>query len=681
MSAYLPPLQIHVVSDGGLPQGGPWSDQLQQWFSGNRDVYAVPEPNIPVLVWRGSEANLPPDIEWSSAKRTALLLLIDEKMAGSEAWGDWTARQDANKRPGDVLVPVALTADFTQMGGACSRTNAIRLDRIAAADQEGFLLLLATHSLARWYLEAEKGQRRVRLFISHAKAKSGSVSGRELAQHLKDFVDKHPIGGRFFDEVDISAGEDFEQILEEAIRESVVVVLLTDAFSSRFWCGWEVTTAKELHRPVIVVDLLEHGEPVSLAYVGKTPTIRWSAVTEALQKDPVTHRRIIAGALLEQFRLTHDEARLKQIQELALRHEPRVHVSARPPELATLPERDAAGGTTLVLHTDPPLPRYELKLIQRQRPDLTLASATQALAGYHAGLALLRGRRVAISISDSPDREAQGMTKNAQERLWTQLATHLILAGAELAYGGDLRSGGYTEQLIDLARSSADAGRPLPERILHWYAGWPTSAKLTDKDKARLPRTFRLHASDLPAGVPGDKSWPPGDMVPEHHFAWTLGTGEMRRQMARDCHARILVGGPFLSVSPWPGLLEEFETFVGKPIYLLGGFGGVTRVLIEALQGGNPRELSEAFQDEGGRRTGIRLHYDAQARAGTVPGLSPIDWTARVEALHRVGIGGLKNGLSDDENRRLFVTRSLTEMIALVLEGLRRVASGTGTGP
>ena len=34
-------------------------------------------------------------------------------------------------------------------------------------------------------------------------------------------------------------------------------------------------------------------------------------------------------------------------------------------------------------------------------------------------------------------------------------------------------------------------------------------------------------------------------------------------------------------------------------------------------------------------------------------------------------MGVLNNGLSDDENERLFVTTNVTEIIALVLKGLR----------
>ncbi|WP_233605057.1 hypothetical protein [Corallococcus sp. AB030] len=605
-------------------------------------------------------------------------MLVDSAMVASEEWRNWCEVQASAKRKGDLLLICTVTPHFANLGAAYGATNAIRLDRIAEAEQSDSLRLLVTHTLARWF--AHRGRNgRVRLFISHAKAKRGTISGRDLALGLKQFIDQRPAGERFFDEVDITAGEDFEFVLKRAIRESVVVVLLTDIFSSRFWCGMEVTTAKELHRPVVVVDALEQGEPISLAYIGKNPTVRWETNSIDPGKDTLIHARIVATALLEQLRLAHDEARLSEIREVALKSVSRVKLTARPPELATLPDISRRG-QTLLLHTDPPLPRFELDLIRRQRPDLQLASAAQALSGCYAGSVPLVGYRIAISISDPPedDRKITGLSKVVQERLWAQLATHLISAGAELAYGGDVRAGGYTEKLIDLATSSADAGRPLPRGIVHWYAGWPTAAKLSQETRAKLPRAFRLHEIAAPdAAGATNPEWPPNDPDPEHRFAWTLCTRAMRLAMAKECHARVLVGGPLRSVSPWPGLLEEFETFVvlRKPVFLVGGFGGITRRIIDALEGGAPKELTQTFQDEGRERQALREHYETAVRAHHLRNIPLVDWSERILALQNIGIKGLGNGLTLEENKRLFVSRSVTEIIALILEGLRQLAT------
>ncbi|NOK33065.1 hypothetical protein HMI49_07635 [Corallococcus exercitus] len=668
MSHYVPPLQLHIVSSKGFTAGTGYSLLLQQWFSGDERMFAVPEPNIPLYVWTTDKAGaLPPDIVWTEARRTALILLVDDTFVADPRWKAWAQRQADVRRPEDLFLTVAFTGNFRNGGPAFQSQNAVRLDLRSSKDHDEDLRLFVTHSLVRWF-QSRPGEkpRAAQLFISHAKAKLGTVGGRDLAMKLKAFIDSNPAGEVFFDEVDIGGGEDFAGTLESFVKDSAVIVLLTDAFSSRFWCGWEVATAKEFHRPVVVVNALEQGEVSSLSYVGKTPTIRWNAETSTAQDDARMHRRIVAAALVEQLRLAYDALQLEAIRHLAFPSGADVAIAARPPELATLPAPKTAQAPFILLHSDPPLPSYELRLMQRQRPDLTFASSAQALSGCYAGTRPLKGCRIAVSISDSPDRDARGFTQNTQERLWTRLATHLLTAGAEFAYGGDLRKGGYTEQLIDLARSTADAGQPLSVGIIQWYAGWPISATVDTSQRAALPSAITPHWGEIPTEVAAtaDARWPAGDLVPEHHFAWTLGMRAMRREMAKDCHARILIGGNFRAVSPWPGLLEEFETFIDKPLYLMGAFGGTTQLLIDVLQGKpTPVEFSAAFQDEGSKRAPLREYYEQR--------MGPVEWDARVERIRKLGVAGLDNGLTQEENERLFVTRSLTEMISLVLKGLR----------
>jgi hypothetical protein len=49
---------------------------------------------------------------------------------------------------------------------------------------------------------------------------------------------------------------------------------------------------------------------------------------------------------------------------------------------------------------------------------------------------------------------------------------------------------------------------------------------------------------------------------------------------------------------------------------------------------------------------------------------NPVDYPAILNDFHRAGVGGLNNGLSDDDNARLFQTDDIGEMVALVLKGL-----------
>jgi hypothetical protein len=683
MDTYIPPLTVHFACANQFDYRATWTSRLERWFGGDVDQYALPEPNIPVSIWCDSldsssptanRRTLPPDIAWKGAARSALLVFVDQAMVAAPSWREWCSRQASKMRSTDLLVPCAVTPHFGNLGEAFRATNALRLDKLPKPEREDALELLTTHALARWFTKG-RSREKVCLFISHTKARAGGVDARDLGLKLKRLIDSQPIGTRFFDEVDITGGERFEDVLTDALADSVVVVLLTDNYSSRFWCGLEVATAKSFNRPIVVVDALQHGESASLAYLGRCPTIHWDPNSAGIDERSVL-RKIVAAAMLEQLRLSHDAARLSAIRKSTIPSRAAVSIAARPLELATLPAARIHGPkNTLVLHADPPVPRYELQLISRQRPDLTLASATQALAGCFAGSRALKGTRVALSISDAPDRERFGTTKAAQERIWTHLATHLFAAGAEVAYGGDLRTGGYTEQLLDLVRVSADAGQPLPPDVVHWYVGWPTAAQLTSSDREAIPRAFRLHEVHPPSAAGAlDSSWKATDVDPSHRFAWTLCLRAVRLEMAAECDARVLVGGALLSVSPWPGLLEEFETFVaqGKPVYVAGGLGGAAHALAELLRGRPGEVFTSAFQDEGGARTRIRAFYENRVAALGLRDFPAFDWAKRSAAVQKIGKRGLNNGLSRHENERLFSSRNGTEIVALVLKGLRR---------
>ena len=57
---------------------------------------------------------------------------------------------------------------------------------------------------------------------------------------------------------------------------------------------------------------------------------------------------------------------------------------------------------------------------------------------------------VAISTSESPDMAALGLSEAHLRDAMAELALRLLSSGTSLAYGGDLRSHGFTELLFDL---------------------------------------------------------------------------------------------------------------------------------------------------------------------------------------------------------------------------------------
>jgi hypothetical protein len=161
-------------------------------------------------------------------------------------------------------------------------------------------------------------------------------------------------------------------------------------------------------------------------------------------------------------------------------------------------------------------------------------------------------------------------------------------------------------------------------------------------------------------------------------------------------HARLLLGGRLLAYSSkYPGHVEEalLTLRAGRPLYLVGGFQGCARVVTQALLGATPRrrvvddevsvvleplpggapvELTEAYQVEKDPTYAGLIDQYRRTPDGTSGG-GTIDYRAVVDELRSRGLAGLNNGLTDEENLRLFTTPFVVEMIQLVLLGFGRL--------
>jgi hypothetical protein len=116
-----------------------------------------------------------------------------------------------------------------------------------------------------------------------------------------------------------------------------------------------------------------------------------------------------------------------------------------------------------------------------------------------------------------------------------------------------------------------------------------------------------------------------------------------------------------------PGLAEEVYLAMRerKPVFLLGGFGGCAHAIIEALCGGTPRELTTEYRRSLPGYADMAACYRQPLPEGEVgPDFDLVDF------FQRAGLAGLRNGLDEKENRRLFETVYADEMGLLLLKGI-----------
>lgn len=293
----------------------------------------------------------------------------------------------------------------------------------------------------------------------------------------------------------------------------------------------------------------------------------------------------------------------------------------------------------------------------------------------------LDGVRVGISISESPDLERLGFSTTHLRQTVIEVARYLLACGATVAYGGHLQKQGYTEALIELLLVHHRAGFQSYRRIEN-YLAWPLYLDLDEKKEAERIDEVKLIRVKPPEDLGIDPAGSVGTEDPQHRYLLARCLTAMRERMNGEVDARLLLGGQTRGLGKYPGLAEEACLALrdGKPVFLLGAFGGCTGAMIEAVRGGAPETLTEAFQRQDAKSSAMVDLWN-QRHGHTLfggPEPSRIDYGALLAFFQEKGIEGLNNGLSRSENERLFETPFVPEMVRLVLKGLARVAPAPG---
>ncbi|MCB9833782.1 MAG: TIR domain-containing protein [Planctomycetes bacterium] len=598
-----------------------------------------------------------------------LVVLVDDEMVlHREEWEGWlNAALDAfeaapKKRR---VFFCALTRNFRNLGRRYASAQAIRLDG-GAGDIGAISLELCcrlSNEICRLIDSTRANEESTTLFISHAKR-----DGREAARTIKRFIDNSPDAEVFFDEVSLQPSRQFEDSFREKISTATLVVLLTDTWASRYWCQWEALRAKELSRPILIVDMLSNGERRHFPYLGNVPVIRVDV--ESLDDDAC--RRIVSVAQIETLRDLHEHMRLEALAKAGRLPKGARHLT-RAPELATLVTTVDATSSDTFIYPDPPIALHEFALISRFCAELKLSTPIEQLGTDSNGVAPLSSTVVAVSISDSEDLPTLGFEKAHLERLWVMLSRHILALGGGLAYGGDLRSGGFTDILFELVRAYTDEERNLEESIIHWFLAWPIHLKLSAEDVASLPPVIKLHKSSQPQDVDCD---PRIFVSPtDNPYAWIRCLSEMRKDMVTNSGARVLVGGQRRASTPRSGILEEFlcSLDAGQPVFLCGGFGGMTADIITVLRAGRvPASFTTVFHADSPDRKRALDEFN-ESPMGEV---DPIDYPRVFARLSTSGLACLNNGLDDAENERLFESQSVEEIVGLIRNGLLKTFAG-----
>lgn len=261
----------------------------------------------------------------------------------------------------------------------------------------------------------------------------------------------------------------------------------------------------------------------------------------------------------------------------------------------------------------------------------------------------LTGKTVAVSTSEADDPATQGLSPLHQRDLVVELARHLFALEARIAYGGDFRKAGFTELLVRVQRA-------------HERLTGAESPRLISYILEPLPAEVRAAYVDAVGFV--DVRFIDFDRVADHSAAakamsHAMSLRAMRCEIARDMMALVAIGGRTSGYTGWrPGIAEEIAAAVaaGKPIFLVGGFGGSAGWYANAAYLGCETPNAPAPPNLGAETTGELA----------LPSVGKV-----VRALRG---RRLRNGLTKVENSHLALTVDPDEIVALVLRGLAKIS-------
>lgn len=281
---------------------------------------------------------------------------------------------------------------------------------------------------------------------------------------------------------------------------------------------------------------------------------------------------------------------------------------------------------------------------------------------------LLKDKRIGVSISECEELEGLGFDINHLRDAMVETAKYVLSLGGSLAYGGDLRHGGFTELFFDLLNYYN-----IPESNedrFYSYLAWPLSVNLTKEQRAELKSkvTFievkppnDLELNKLDEFMPPTKG--------ENQYIWSRCLTEMREYMNKSCDARVYLGGKITGFKgKYPGVLEEFVIALKEkqPIFLIGAFGGVTKQIIEILDEHDASIFDKDYMAANDDYQELIEQFNQKSSQ------EPINYQNIKETIHNLGWKGISelNGLTESQNKRLAKTPHINEIIYLILLGL-----------
>lgn len=639
-------------------------EHITEMLSRDRDRPFSRTINLPIFYYSNLEENEIPSLPNLKSEKILIYVFVGINSVVSVEWRDYIGSLYNIKNA--KVVPIALDKYAYKISDKVQAYNFIREYELNSCKKQQ-LFISMVHEIYRYGFNEKKEpiskNSALKIFLSHAK---DGKNGLHIAKQLKRLIDDSTLT-RFFDSNDIAPGYRFDDEIINNIKESSVIIINSDIYSSRYWCQREIQTAKEFERPIIEVDLIDKAMDRKFPFAGNVPVIRVNAIEGKVEEGDLY--RILENIMLESIRFNYAD---KKLELLKLKMPGNVKKMCRPPEMIDASKIIRKNYNKIelnynkIIYPDPPIYSEEIEFFQKLGIEICTPIEYEKNG--------LSGKKVGISISDPEINEIKSNGQNESHllRLSQYMANYILGRGATLIYGGDFRKGGYTEQLLQEAQILKD--RLKTKNIyLKNYVAWPIYLADTLETKKWIAKYCDLlEIKEIPIDetvsdlIETNKRFLTPDTV-DNCYVWSKSLTKMRYEMIKDCNARICAGGKKIGYKgKMPGILEEIiiASELGCPLYLLGGFGGIVHDVCELLQNNKCTDsLTEEWQVSfnKGYKELLQKYKERDEE------IKYLELQEKMKCIN------LNNGLTMKENEILFNTVYVDEAVQLVLKGLQSI--------
>ena len=638
------PLSVHVIYNEKCKDGAKAYREIYKLLCrDSRDPFSD-GLDIPVYPVVTSDTHPIQPLHTERSIKSFVLLLIDENMYRSDESRRNVAELIKKEQKGELVIyPVSLCKYAFEFDSDLQYKQFISLKTFSVLDNWDEFQTRLFDALIRYLVD--KGNNKIRIFISHSKKDMDNI-GEVRAMELRDYLRSKTKLDSFFDVNDIIDGDRFDKQIEAGVDNALLLILFSSTYSSREWCRREALMAKEKSVPTVAVFLINKDVDRIYPYIGNMPSAYYA-----------DDWRPIVNLLL---RTALDQYYEKELLFCISANNDTTQVLPYPPEAYSFSILDP--DKQCVLYPEPPLGEEELTVLKKIQPQTKFVTPMQ----YTTQHIDLHNINIAISISESDNLIELGLSKECIDDLMVEITRHLLISKAKMVYGGDLRQMGYTELFKDLAFQYG-AFEKSRNDVMYFtdFVAWPLYTLIPedthdDYRHSRVDLKF-VDPVEFP-DIDVSKFLCPDST--DNQYIWAENLTKMREEMEKITSCRIIAGGKTSGFKgKMAGVLEEFiiARRKGHPVYIVGGYGGCAQLLAEVCTG---KKSADEFFRIALESSSYSALLDRYKSIGNPVDYNEVKEYAQIEKLQ-------DNGLTLDENRTLFNSVNIMEIVSLILKGLK----------